>query len=165
MSPSCVENKKNILRSTSRVKTTNHATHVAFFSLLHFKNWGKSCLFFPFFFFILVVKLNPVQSPLLWHCIPTPGTVSPSNPSNRRWNMAASSALCSDSSRDSPEWWCWVSQTCVVGKQSSSINDGQVKTSLTFSSRDFTLFNFRSSWSKVLSIFFVVVVFVSGIYG
>lgn len=55
-----------------------------------------------------------MQSPLLWHCIPTPGTVSPSNPSNRRWNMAASSALCSDSSRDSPEWWCWVSQTCVV---------------------------------------------------
>lgn len=136
-----------------------------FFSSLALQELGQILSFFPFFFFfILVVKLNPVQSPLLWHCIPTPGTVAPSKPSNRRWNMAASSALCSDSSRDSPEWWCWVSQTCVVENKAAQSTTVKSKRRWHFRLGILHCSIFVLHDQKFEGGFFVVV-FVSGIYG
>lgn len=71
-------------------------------------NWGEilsPCLL------ISVVQLNPVQSPLLWFCIPTLGRF-PFVPSNRRWNVTASPVLCFDRSRDSPVRRRRVFQSC-----------------------------------------------------
>lgn len=164
MSPSCVENKKNILRSTSRVKKNQSRNPCCFFCCSCTSRIGANLVFFFSFRIILVVKLNPVQSPLLWHCIPTPRNGSPSNPSNRRWNMAASSALCSDSSRDPPEWWCWVSQSCDV--ENEAVQSMTVKSKRRW---HFPLEILHCSifvlHDQKFEYFFLAVVFVSGIYG